>query len=286
MLVQVQQAGCQMVSSIQWSVATASGLLTIHDRDDHPSCKTEPSSRVMAQPEAQSSQPEFTAPTALMLPSHLNPLPVIPTLEELPQRVENYITPPQFDGFDGSDYHYAPQVQHYGGHGSFDTLLTAVNAVSSIESPTPIRNDSLVSHLDAKAASMEQQSDHHPPWMDQQFRDTIDAFEQNGRDLPPLSTMGFDNDHFGSLHSMAIPVAADRNHSPSGMYRDPENASNSGSIGPQCGTSSKPDSGPNDGRKRGPRNAVSKNELKGLGLDMPSITGRKRQRTDLYEGPY
>lgn len=92
-------------------------------------------------------------PTMIANPDNL--LPGFPTLDHLPDTVAGAVNAmPVFDG-QPIPYNTArlPMMN------SFESLLTAVNAVVEVDAPKPQgRNDSVVSYLDAQAAAAEHNS--------------------------------------------------------------------------------------------------------------------------------
>lgn len=101
-------------------------------------------------------------------------LTAIPTLENLPNIVaESLHSPPTMPHFPSYGevipYHAAqlPDRGDRGDHKNLETLLKVVNVASSIEAPTPeSRNDSVVSQLDAKTASIGICGRHTPSWLE------------------------------------------------------------------------------------------------------------------------
>jgi hypothetical protein len=124
--------------------------------NEHPSCRegmgasTAPITRIKGEPQE---------PLPMMPP-------IIPTHQELPE-AGAYVSVV-------GEYHQdAPQeMPLYHSHrlpnrSSFDTLLSAVNAVSQIDAPQPQgRIDSVISHLDAQAAAAEYSRQYVADWQD------------------------------------------------------------------------------------------------------------------------
>jgi hypothetical protein len=79
-------------------------------------------------------------------------IPGFPTLQELPNTVAQAVNAGSVFDRESSIYN----TTRFPARSSFESLLTAVNAVAKVEAPTPQgRNDSVVSHLDAQAAAAE-----------------------------------------------------------------------------------------------------------------------------------
>jgi hypothetical protein len=173
------------------------------------------------------------------------------------------------------------QLQMRGARRSFDTLLTAVNVASSIESPTPQgRNDSVVSHLDAQVASTELQPQPSPYWISGHSFLETSSHDKEHYELPRLSSMGL-----GIAPSEHLPVEGMSQPMPYGgqpVLRskiDPNLAMPQDMAEMNTSTASNANTVSNESRKRGRRgtrtSGISQKELKGL-LDAPSGPERKR----------
>ncbi|KAF2651022.1 hypothetical protein K491DRAFT_682513 [Lophiostoma macrostomum CBS 122681] len=267
---------------------TVTGCWAKHNKppvewNEHSSCKVDAHKfRDPHQSDSQTPQSHFAAPTASMVPTSPNPLPGFPTLQELPQRVAESLTPPYSYVHDDTMPYYDSQLRVRGSRESFDTLLTAVNMASSIESPTPQgRNDSVVSHLDAQVASMELQPQPTAFWTGGHFDPDSAAFDRKYHGLPQLSPIGL-----GTAPSEQAPVAGMSQARAYGEQQtirtkaDPEVAMPKDVTEMHTSTAAYEDTVSNDSRKRGRRGTrttgISRKELKGLGLDALSGPERKR----------
>ncbi|KAJ4381885.1 hypothetical protein N0V86_003253 [Didymella sp. IMI 355093] len=153
-------------------LATTTGCWAKHKKpnvawDEHASCKDGRSTSVVIeslpprtkQNQTKASTSQFTNASTYEVP-HFQPLPGFPTLEDLPRTVAETV----HAGNAPTSYSQEPempiQTPEPAIRGSFDSLLTAVNVLSQIDSPKPKgRADSIALNLDAQVAAAEQ---HHP----------------------------------------------------------------------------------------------------------------------------
>ncbi|KAJ4361224.1 hypothetical protein N0V95_002107 [Ascochyta clinopodiicola] len=153
-------------------LATTTGCWAKHKKpnvawDDHPSCQdvrstSETTKPMLSLPRQIRSKTTFSESKSQAALNTLqqNTIPGFPTLDYLPHTVAKALNTgtATIHGPKGSESRYHTQIPP---HSSFDSLLTAVNVVSQIDSPQPQSwTDSIALHLDAQVAATEQHAQH------------------------------------------------------------------------------------------------------------------------------
>jgi hypothetical protein len=146
--------------------------------DDHPSCKEQPKDERHANDEPVRQC--FKAPVAQMMPARQSSIVDMQNLNELPPKVAQSLSISPSTAVPGDQARYSSDQISPSNSYNFQTLLTVVNAASSIESPTPqSRNDSVITHLDAQVNAQELQALQDPLLMDH-ARKQISGLQRSG----------------------------------------------------------------------------------------------------------
>lgn len=260
--------------------------LTYHFRDEHSSCKQDmPPSRFVKSTPTQAKAEElqqFQAPMVpAMIPKPMNIIPGFPILQELPNAVAEAVNAmPVFDR-EPIPYHTARMPTR----GSFDSLLTAVNAVSKVDAPIPQgRNGLVVSHLDAQATAAEHNARSFlpPAFRNQGRQHVFHAREQlpaiglgiSQAGGPPVSldTVPSSQDEKASSETQQAPTSLEMETMPAAVGVAPLKMDQSSS--PYQDQSK--DESKKDRRTSSRRSAISKQEQKALGLSVSPGPDRKK----------